>query len=72
MKKLLLFILFISLLHGCDDKDEICYKRAWVTSASTFPGEYVIENYPYNCETGQPLHDEAKKNGNVSFIRWAN
>lgn len=61
MKKLLFMSLLFTGFISCDDKDEICYKRAWVTSPSTFPNEYVIENYPYNCDTGQPLHDEAKK-----------
>lgn len=74
MKKIILLALLSIGTISCDKDDEVCYKSAHVNKDSEFPTSFYIEReYPYNCDTGEPLQDlyrEQKKNPNLVWVRW--
>lgn len=71
MKKLLLMSIIAAGLSSCDDKDDICYKKAWVTYDNEVTPAQIYERFPYNCDTGDPREDIAKKTDpHVVFQQW--
>lgn len=76
MKKLLLLTLLVGSFAACDKDDDnnVCYKSAHVNKNPEIPNSFYIESeYPYNCDTGEPLQDlyrEQEKNPDLLWVRW--
>lgn len=73
MKKLVLLALLTIGTLSCDKDEEVCYKSAHVSEDPSFPEFSIIPNYPYDCDTGEPLQDlarEQQNNPKIVWIRW--
>ena len=68
MKKLLLTLSVIAF-YSCSQED--CTRPAIVHTFGSYPNTFVVDDFPYDCETGQPDIEEAKKRDKtITFVQW--
>lgn len=68
MKKLLLLGLVLGL-SSCSQED--CTRPAVVHNFHSYPTTFVVHDFPYDCKTGKPDMEEARKRDKtVAFVSW--